>query len=131
MRWIGGQVKAGRWGPGDVLPGERGLAEEIGVARGTLRGALGRLERAGLLVRCGTDGRSRRFALRPPGPGKRGSGTGPPESQKSLECPKPLESLECPTHPQLPQAPPRNRGTRAMATGRGPRAERGGRPAVA
>ena len=65
MRWIGGQVKAGRWGPGDVLPGERGLAQEIGVARETLRAALDRLERAGLVVRCGADGRRRRFASQP------------------------------------------------------------------
>lgn len=67
VRWIGAQVKAGRWGPGDVLPGERGLAKRIGVARETLRGALDQLEGARLLVRCGAQGRRRRFANRPPG----------------------------------------------------------------
>ncbi|MEM1108349.1 MAG: GntR family transcriptional regulator [Planctomycetota bacterium] len=72
VRWIGGQIKAGRWGPGDVLPGERGLAKTIGVSRETLRGALDRLERAGLIVRCGTDGRRRRFAEKPSPPANGG-----------------------------------------------------------
>jgi GntR family transcriptional regulator len=37
--------------PGDVLPSERNLSEELGVSRPTLRAAMSDLERDGLLVR--------------------------------------------------------------------------------
>ncbi|MAE28576.1 MAG: GntR family transcriptional regulator [Planctomycetota bacterium] len=43
------QLLGGRWSPGDNLPPERSLAEEFGVSRVTLRGALAGLAREGLV----------------------------------------------------------------------------------
>lgn len=40
----------GTYSPGDVLPGERDLARQLGVTRPTLREVLGRLERDGWLT---------------------------------------------------------------------------------
>jgi len=39
----------GRWAPGETLPPERRLAEELGVSRPTLRGALATLDAEGLV----------------------------------------------------------------------------------
>src|SRR5262245_52624559 len=44
-------IVRGRLGPGHRLPGEPGLAAQLGVSRATLRHALSILEREGLLVR--------------------------------------------------------------------------------
>jgi len=44
-------ILEGRYGTGDLLPGERNLAESFGVNRGTVREALRDLERAGLVER--------------------------------------------------------------------------------
>lgn len=49
-------ILTGRWAPGDKLPPERELAAALGVNRLTLRGALGRLAAAGLLVSLQGDG---------------------------------------------------------------------------
>src|SRR5712691_612485 len=45
-------IAAGRLRPGDRLPGERELSEQLGVSRMTLRQALGSLERRGMVVRA-------------------------------------------------------------------------------
>jgi DNA-binding FadR family transcriptional regulator len=45
------RIEGREWAEGDRLPTERELAQEFGVARNTVRRALGRLERAGLLRR--------------------------------------------------------------------------------
>jgi GntR family transcriptional regulator len=44
-------LASGRYRPGDRLPPEQELAAMLGVSRGTLRSALGRLERSGEIVR--------------------------------------------------------------------------------
>jgi DNA-binding FadR family transcriptional regulator len=44
-----GFLLRGRWSPGEHLPPERALAEELGVSRVTLRGALAGLAREGLV----------------------------------------------------------------------------------
>ncbi len=44
-------LKSGRLGPGQRMPGERHLAEEVGVSRSTLREALDVIERTGLIRR--------------------------------------------------------------------------------
>ena len=44
-------LAAGKWRPGEALPPERELAEQLGVSRITLRKALERLEDEGLLLR--------------------------------------------------------------------------------
>lgn len=54
--WLVEQVDTGALRPGDRLPGERDLAARLGVSRMTLRQALARLARHGVLVR--TPGRA-------------------------------------------------------------------------
>lgn len=44
-------IREGQHRPGERLPAERDLAERFGGARGTIRAALDRLERQGLIVR--------------------------------------------------------------------------------
>ncbi len=44
-------LDGGRWKPGDRLPPERCLAQELGVARSSLRAALAELERSGRIRR--------------------------------------------------------------------------------
>jgi GntR family transcriptional regulator len=46
-------IATGSLGPGDRLPGETELAEQIGVGRSTIRDALADLERAGVVERRG------------------------------------------------------------------------------
>lgn len=45
--WLG----AGRYRPGDRLPPEQELSGQLGISRGTLRGALQRLEESGEIIR--------------------------------------------------------------------------------
>lgn len=45
------RIEAGAWPEGGRLPTERAMADELGVARNTVRRALDRLEQDGLLVR--------------------------------------------------------------------------------
>jgi GntR family transcriptional repressor for pyruvate dehydrogenase complex len=48
-------IRSGAFGPGTVLPPERGLAERFGVSRGSVREAIRSLEYAGILdVRTGS-----------------------------------------------------------------------------
>jgi GntR family transcriptional regulator len=49
--WLSGAVARGELTPGQRLPGERELADRIGVSRMTLRQALAELEAQGTLVR--------------------------------------------------------------------------------
>jgi GntR family transcriptional regulator len=49
--WLRAAITAGELRPGHRLPGERALADTLGVSRMTLRQALGELENAGALVR--------------------------------------------------------------------------------
>lgn len=51
MRAIEREIAAGRLRQGAALPGERGLAEALGVSRVTVRKALDGLENAGLVLR--------------------------------------------------------------------------------
>jgi GntR family transcriptional regulator len=44
------RLRVGRYRPGARLPGERGLAADVGVSRATLRAALNRLAREGLVA---------------------------------------------------------------------------------
>ncbi len=55
-------IQQGRLAPGDALPAERALSDELGIARGTLRSALDELTAEGLLHEAG--GRRRRVAER-------------------------------------------------------------------
>ncbi|MCC6469876.1 MAG: FadR family transcriptional regulator [Alphaproteobacteria bacterium] len=48
---IADAIRAGAWRAGERLPPERGLAVTYGGARGTIRAALDRLERQGLITR--------------------------------------------------------------------------------
>lgn len=45
------RIKEGEWGPDERMPTERTLADELGVARNTIRKALDQLEEAGVVVR--------------------------------------------------------------------------------
>lgn len=45
------EIASGRWSPGQLLPGERELLEELGVSRTTLRHAFSALANEGLIVR--------------------------------------------------------------------------------
>jgi GntR family transcriptional regulator len=47
---IAGQIASGRLAAGAMLPGERALAEEYGVALNTVRGAVALLRERGLVV---------------------------------------------------------------------------------
>ncbi len=51
-----GRIAEGRYLPGDRLPSEAELAEELDVSRGTVRSALAALATAGLIVRRQGDG---------------------------------------------------------------------------
>lgn len=54
---IRGMIHRGELGPGDRLPPERELAEELGVARASLRAAIKSLEERGyVVVRRGSRG---------------------------------------------------------------------------
>ena len=46
-----GEIKAGRWNIGDILPGDMELTRRFGVGRHTVRAALQQLERLGLISR--------------------------------------------------------------------------------
>lgn len=45
------RIREGAWGEDQRMPTERALAEELGVARNTIRRALGRLEEEGVVAR--------------------------------------------------------------------------------
>lgn len=47
---IAGQIASGELAPGAMLPGERALAEQYGVALNTARGAVRLLRERGLVV---------------------------------------------------------------------------------
>ncbi|MDH4145367.1 MAG: GntR family transcriptional regulator [Acidimicrobiia bacterium] len=47
---VGRRIAAGEFGPGDQLPSEHELADQLGVSRATIRIALAALARRGLLV---------------------------------------------------------------------------------
>jgi GntR family transcriptional repressor for pyruvate dehydrogenase complex len=49
VQWIIDMVRQNRYVPGDRLPGERALAEQLTVSRTSVRDALGRLEAMGVL----------------------------------------------------------------------------------
>ena len=49
--WISKQIRDGAWPPHYKLPAEEGLAQQLGVARGTVRQALQELEGAGFIYR--------------------------------------------------------------------------------
>jgi len=51
-----GRIAEGKYLPGERLPSEADLAEELGVSRGTVRSALAVLATAGLIVRKQGDG---------------------------------------------------------------------------
>jgi DNA-binding GntR family transcriptional regulator len=57
------RVASGEYAPGAPLPSEAALCEEFGVARNTIRRALGELEQAGLIETAPGRGR----VVRPPG----------------------------------------------------------------
>ena len=59
------QIEAGTWPHGGRLPTERSIAEQLGVARNTVRRALDRLEQDGLLTRHVGRGTYLRDASRP------------------------------------------------------------------
>jgi GntR family transcriptional regulator, transcriptional repressor for pyruvate dehydrogenase complex len=44
-----GMIAAGRWGPGERLPAERQLADELGVSRSSIREAIGALTAMGVI----------------------------------------------------------------------------------
>ncbi len=46
---LAARITSGRYAPGEFLPSERALAEQLGVARNTLRAALGLLEQKGYI----------------------------------------------------------------------------------
>src|SRR5690349_13099247 len=48
---IRGHVESGTWKPGEMIPAEKALAQQFGVARMTVRQATEGLMREGLLVR--------------------------------------------------------------------------------
>jgi GntR family transcriptional repressor for pyruvate dehydrogenase complex len=48
-RVLRGAILSGRYGPGDALPSERQLSEELGASRHAVREALKRLQQAGLI----------------------------------------------------------------------------------
>lgn len=50
LETVRGWIESGRIAPGTRLPAEQGIAEELGVARGTVRSALRELVRLGVLV---------------------------------------------------------------------------------
>ena len=49
VQWVIDMVRQSRFGPGDRLPSERTLAEQLKVSRTSVRDALGRLETMGIL----------------------------------------------------------------------------------
>jgi GntR family transcriptional repressor for pyruvate dehydrogenase complex len=49
LQWVLDMVRQNRYGPGDRLPGERLLAEQLKVSRTSVRDAFGRLETMGVL----------------------------------------------------------------------------------
>lgn len=49
--WVSRQIREGAWPPHYKLPAEESLAQQLGVARGTLRQALQELEAAGFIYR--------------------------------------------------------------------------------
>ena len=67
-RTLAAAIRSGAHGPGDRLPAERDLARRFGGARGTIRAALDRLERQGLVVRRVGSGTFVTDAARPPQP---------------------------------------------------------------
>ncbi len=45
------RIAQGQWRPGEILPAEQEIAQELGVSQGTLRKALATMERRGLIER--------------------------------------------------------------------------------
>lgn len=58
MQSVRGSVLKGEWKPGQKVPSVRDLAAEAKVNPNTMQRALTELEREGLLVGCGTSGRT-------------------------------------------------------------------------
>src|SRR4051812_50061269 len=68
---LGTAIRTGLLPPGSRLPPERDLADQLGIARSTLRQALTTLVQSGYLVALrGRSGGAVRAAAPPPGPGQ-------------------------------------------------------------
>jgi DNA-binding GntR family transcriptional regulator len=59
---LAARIAAGEWPPDSMLPGERALAEEYGVALGTIRRAIDELRDRGLVTTLPAKGT---FVVRP------------------------------------------------------------------
>ncbi|MCK7476684.1 MAG: GntR family transcriptional regulator [Candidatus Moduliflexus flocculans] len=118
MAFFEKQIQSGRMKPGEKLPAERDLAEEIHTARGTVKKAYEELVRRRLI-----EAESRARQLRRPGAlvaRREPQGQGPPPHRRAHRRAGPPQ-VQRPRHPHLLRPPP------ARTRGRAPEPERGRR----